>query len=100
MKKYLLIASIFLSCNAYAQLVIGDLKIEPTTQNNWVKITNISNESISLRIDRRLIKVIEPNKSITASFPPITKNKPMTEKEKKEQEQKALLDLLNERPIH
>lgn len=94
MKKYILIASILLANNAFAQLIIGDLMIEPTEKSNKIKITNISSKPIDkIIMDGKLLpenmRVLQPNKSITFIFNPEIKKQ-------LSKEEKAFADLLKD----
>lgn len=67
-KKYILIASILLTNNVFAQLIIGDLKIEPTEKINEIKITNVSNEPVEIKMNGYSINKLQPNKSLKTSL--------------------------------
>lgn len=87
MKKYLLlsICYAFISPTTQAQLIIGDLQIESTSKDNWIKITNISNKPIDKiiingRIAPEKMRVLQPNKSF------LFQNHTKTGKEEEEKE--------------
>lgn len=99
MKKYLLIASILLAHNAFAQLIIGDLQIETTKNKDMLKITNIGNKTIkNILINNNSLpqnqRVLEPTESKLFIFNSVSD----TEKEKKEK--KVLADLLDTKVIN
>lgn len=87
MNKYLLlsICYAFISPITQAQLIIGDLQIESTSKDNWIKITNISNKPIDKiiingRIAPEKMRVLQPNKSL------LFQNYTKTGKEEEERE--------------
>lgn len=99
MKKYILIASILLANNAFAQLIIGDLKIETAGANNRINITNIGDKPIeNITINNLPLskneRTLKPNEKQTFIF----RSWNQTAEEKKEQD--ALLDLLDTKLIN
>ena len=102
MNKYLLLSICYILspiCNA--QIVIGNLKIEPTTKNNEIKITNISDKTIdNIQLNGRLapleVRSLKPNEERKIILTPSEEMSKQQRKEQIEKEKRALADLISE----